>query len=491
MTNTAPLLAALVTIPGREESVSRALESLRPQVDRIHVVCHDMTEPPEAVRRLADLWICEPDRRAGSAKLHWSREWDGIYLACDDDWVYPPDYAATMAGWVERFDRHTLVTCHGRLLPANVKHIIDDAQYHARADRETQGRWLNYPGACALAWHTSLAVPDRIHDMEAREQAALALWAQGHKVPIWLVPHPAGWLQSCLPEGGRSIWETDKRTGFAAQNKSVQSVRPWVVNRWIGEFGSRWERERNSDTTRWRHNPKLAGKALAESIGLRVPRILRGPVADLSDLKPPSVDKFVVKANEGHSGHGALPLRRKGKGYEGPGLKFKNWQAVLGLLDSRTYRGREIPLHQLEVQPYPRRLRGPWFIEEYIDGREFKCYVVGHELQFAITKYPPRGGSARFCAFDRHGAEIECPKTSLRTTSLDAPRDVVALVEASEAISRASGLPMGRFDFYEDAKGLALGEVTPFPGMAPAYLPEWDRRMLVVLEAHEAQEVAA
>lgn len=229
-------LAALATVPGREAALEQCLRSLRPQVDRIHVVLHDMTVPPRCVVELADEYCCEADTRGSAAKLHWTQSHRGLYLACDDDWIYPPDYAETMERWVRRWKGQALVTCHGRILKPQSLSFANVVSFWPPQAR-TDGTWLNYPGACALAFDTRLNVPDRVPGKNL-EEAHLAVWAQELGVPIWLVPHAEKWLTYLLNDRKDlpTIWAEEKRAGFANRNAVFADFRArgathWTVHR--------------------------------------------------------------------------------------------------------------------------------------------------------------------------------------------------------------------------------------------------------------------
>lgn len=212
------ILAALATVPGREEALRKCLLSLRPQVDKIHVVCHDMTTVPACVQELADEAICEPDTRGSAAKLHWSGNHVGLYLGCDDDFLYPPDYVETMRRWVRRWKGRALVTCHGRVMKPD---SVEFGNVHAfwPPQGPTTGTWLNYPGGCAMAFDTRLQVPSTVPGKNL-EEAYLAVWGQYRKVPIWLVPHPDGWLKYLLKDDPKvpTIWTAEKKARFANRN---------------------------------------------------------------------------------------------------------------------------------------------------------------------------------------------------------------------------------------------------------------------------------
>lgn len=230
--NMAPVprsLAVLATIPGRESALEGALLSLRPQVEQLRVICHDRDDPPECVTRLADHWLCEPDTRGSAAKLHWSRTWIGLYLGCDDDFKYPPDYVETMLRWVQRWKGKALVTIHGRAFPPRPKTYLEPDLRVAPLG-ESEGAWINFPGAAGIAWDTRLQVPDRVTfsggiPTKNQEEAFLGLWAQQHRVPIWLVPHPSSWVQWLLPKDapGRTIYDDEKRGGFKVRQRLLKS----------------------------------------------------------------------------------------------------------------------------------------------------------------------------------------------------------------------------------------------------------------------------
>lgn len=182
-----------------------------------------MAEPPAAVRTFADEWICEPDTRGSAAKLHWADAWTGLYLGCDDDLHYPPDYVATMLQWVRRYKGKALVTCHGRTLaPGSVSFLNVTAS--SAPQQANGGYWLNYPGGCAMAFDTRLGVPSRVPGKNL-EEAHLAVWAQAQRVPIWLVPHRAGWLRYLL-EGSKlpTIWTAEKNARFANRNAVLAPI---------------------------------------------------------------------------------------------------------------------------------------------------------------------------------------------------------------------------------------------------------------------------
>lgn len=229
------ITACLATMPDRVASLEKCLRSLRPQVDSLRVICHDVTEPPLIVREMADVWSCEPDRYGSAAKLRWANEVDGLYLGCDDDVLYPSDYVETMLRWVRRWKGKAIACCHGRVLSPRATSFTE-SQATGLAFAETQGMWLNYPGALGIAFDTRLDIP-AVCPVKSCEEAWLAVWAQRAEVPIWLVPHAKGWLQYMAPpDATKTIWHEEKSSGFTRRNSILSPIgsgegwklhRPW------------------------------------------------------------------------------------------------------------------------------------------------------------------------------------------------------------------------------------------------------------------------
>jgi len=224
-TTTDRTLAVVVTMPGRP--LEQVLASLRPQVDELAVYCNGFKSVPKSAA-IADHVRCDLANSVGaSGKFFLSRQWEGIYLACDDDLCYPPDYVERMRDAVRQFDGRALVTCHGRVLDAG---CFEAAEETYRALDDCPGRWLNYPGSCALAFDTWLRVPDVFP--KNNEESALAVWAQRRGVPIWLLPHCAGWLETLLPPkyDGPTVWKAEKAAGFANRNAMLSQIADWPVH---------------------------------------------------------------------------------------------------------------------------------------------------------------------------------------------------------------------------------------------------------------------
>ncbi len=219
-------LAAIATQPERLAKLERTLRSLRPQVTKLHVVLNGYTEPPDIVKELGDEWVCVPgnDDRAG-AKFRWSETYGGLYLTCDDDIVYPPDYEAVVRRWVRRWKGQAIVTFHGRVVAPRARHVNEIVGPVVGFFLPlNEGRWINYPGSGVMGWDTRLGVPAHF-DFQYDEEALVSRWAQERGIPIWAAPHPKGWILDQNKPEDPATWKAEKADDWKRANAIVV---PWA-----------------------------------------------------------------------------------------------------------------------------------------------------------------------------------------------------------------------------------------------------------------------
>ena len=114
--------ASLASIPERERSLRQTVASLLPQIDRLGVYLNGYGSVPDFLHdpRIDVARSQEHGDRGDAGKMFWTDAGDfDYYLACDDDIIYPPDYAERMVAAIEQYGRRALVGCHGALLRHN------------------------------------------------------------------------------------------------------------------------------------------------------------------------------------------------------------------------------------------------------------------------------------------------------------------------------------------------------------------------------------
>lgn len=231
-------LAALASIPTRAHLLSDTLASLRPQVDRIAVYLNGYEIVPPCVPELADEWIQCSENEGAERKFFWAPEHRGIYLSCDDDIIYPPDYAATM---LEALTEHGgIVTAHGRVFlgrPVDVHDVRPGSVgiFHRRID---YGRHVNHGGTGVMAWNAQAVSMRREWALKNMSDMQVAVWAQCANVPMWLIKHEANWLRSPTTEDPQGLFRLSQAQSHRRRNKLLREhgdTRGWRMCEHQGE----------------------------------------------------------------------------------------------------------------------------------------------------------------------------------------------------------------------------------------------------------------
>jgi len=215
------VIVGMATIPSRIDVARQAIASLLPQCDAIFIHCdgHGTDDSWHAHARAIGFgfgayFLGSPILDAGKRGAAWKFaaleddiEDDGILLTCDDDFAYPPDYAATMVAALERAEsangRGCVVTAHGATHEREWRRSYPDASA-TRGCRHM--RRINVPGTGVMA-----ARVGTIRDFpiptggDCREDPRFGVWCQREGVPIYAVPHAAGWLVDLLPPGAPTL----------------------------------------------------------------------------------------------------------------------------------------------------------------------------------------------------------------------------------------------------------------------------------------------
>lgn len=229
----APILAALAAQQRRSNFLPLVLASLRGQVDRLHVYLNGWNETPACVRDLADEHVLNPANVGAERKLHWATTHGGVYLSCDDDIIYPPDYAATMTEAVEQWGGRAIVSAHGRVYKPQALHVSDvDTGSIGIFHHACNARWVNHAGTGCMAWDASkISVPTEWPESNAADMQ-LAIWAQQNRIPIWRVAHKSGWLKPLAVSDPFGLFRRSQKTGHVRRNELLRahtSERGWSL----------------------------------------------------------------------------------------------------------------------------------------------------------------------------------------------------------------------------------------------------------------------
>lgn len=233
------------------------------------------------------------------------------------------------------------------------------------------------------------------------------------------------------------------------------------------------------DHPAWAYDRKLAGRALAQRLGIRVPALLSGP-GELEDLTPPEVPA-VLKPDAGSVGYGVLLLRPNRGRYTTPDGVLRSWS---GVLDA----ARLAQAHRRSARPHD-QIDGPWFVEAAVTPDAFppvtyRLWTFRGGVKLVTAGYNPgvAGGDKRVHAWDPcDGWRPVNPWAETRKIidpGLPLPVHGDEMLAAARRVLAAVGVPFLRIDVYDTADGPVFGEITPVPTWAHIrHTPEWDQRM--------------
>ena len=193
-------IASLATIPSRD--VSRTLESLKSQMD---VVCvnYNFTD-------LANSAFGDASKFLPFANFFDDLPEDCYCFTCDDDLIYPPDYASEMIAAIEKYNRKAIITCHGRTFPKRkissyYRDKLEGYRCLGRVERDVK---VDSGGTGVMAWHASLMSPPiNLFKSANMADVFVAGYAKQLDIPIICIAHDYEWLKYIDQPTGSTIWE--------------------------------------------------------------------------------------------------------------------------------------------------------------------------------------------------------------------------------------------------------------------------------------------
>lgn len=211
--------------PGRLESLKATVNSLVNQVDIIRICFNGYTSiPPEFDHPKFECIIPAIDR-TDLGKFHWlhSIKEHELYLSCDDDIIYPPDY-------VQVIRRHehlgAVLSFHGRILNplGNPKSYYRGGHVcYSFLDACPVSLQLHVPGTGVMAIFTTDAEIDPVPD-DAPNCMADLVFANMCQSDIHLIPHSGNWLKNTYVHGCITSQFTNKSADESLHLQQVKKL---------------------------------------------------------------------------------------------------------------------------------------------------------------------------------------------------------------------------------------------------------------------------
>lgn len=229
-------IASLATVPDRIHLLDRVIESLIPQMDRIFVYLNGHTQIPPCLRRhTVRVARSQQYGNLGDVgKFFWADQLPGnscYHFTCDDDLVYPVDYATTLIDGIERYDRTAIVSVHGAILREPITSYYRSRGVYACLESLDVDTQVDVLGTGVMAYHTD-TISLSIHDFSVANMADVwcAVAAKRQNIPRVVIAHRQGWLGYLPPPAGTTIYERYTATGDdAKQTEVIRAEAPWTL----------------------------------------------------------------------------------------------------------------------------------------------------------------------------------------------------------------------------------------------------------------------
>ena len=208
------ITANLATIKSRRYTLQGVIDSLKDQVDTVRVYANDY------VPEVRDAEVYTGEDYTDNSKFYWLLESEGIYLSCDDDLIYPPDYVETILEGMRKYPG-CWITFHGRkLLGYGLDYYRGHLVYRCLGD--VAGDYeLDVPGTGVSAFNTKDFKFDmrewkykRMSDIMAGQEIAK------RKKKIICLHHKAGWIKHL--ENKSTIYHEE--IGKPSQNQQADLI---------------------------------------------------------------------------------------------------------------------------------------------------------------------------------------------------------------------------------------------------------------------------
>ena len=206
---------------GRLQSLKLSINSIINQVDLIRICFNGYKSIPEEFDHPKFECIIPPTDLTDLGKFHFLRVGEK-YFTCDDDIIYPSDYAQ----YTLRHSRLApVVTYHGRILNplGNPKSYYRGGhQVYSFLDSCPNATKLHIPGTGVMMIDTDLAEIDPIPTSPLC--MADLVFANACQSDIALIPHSGGWIKNNYVHGCITSRFTNKNADESEQIEQVKKL---------------------------------------------------------------------------------------------------------------------------------------------------------------------------------------------------------------------------------------------------------------------------
>ena len=246
---------AIASIPSREQSLKKTIDSLIKQADIIHVFLNNYNEIPKFLCRDKIEVVRSQDYcdKGDAGKFFWANKIDGFYLTCDDDIIYPDYYVENLIDKIKEHGMYCVCGWHGSLINDSFNNYYD-TKSRKIFSYEKQRPWdtaVHILGTGCLGFHTNV-LKISFDDFKIPNMADIffAKIAQEKKIPLYVIAHKANQLITINNTQENSINFCSKNNIVSKKNTKIEQTNivkniNWNTHEWnslkillIGRFSA-------------------------------------------------------------------------------------------------------------------------------------------------------------------------------------------------------------------------------------------------------------
>lgn len=217
------ILAGIASIPGRIVQLTRTIESLLPQVDKIHLSLNKYYIIPEIIQHPK----VEAVLTQGSDEQKFRKLEGEIFLSCDDDLIYPTNYVEVIKQALNEYD---IVTFHGRNFFSKypiLSYYRDKSSRYRCLDKVATDIPVQFGGTGCMAFKPE-KIKISLDDFPSKYMADIhfAKLAKEQGKQIVCLAHEAGWIG--YQEVGSTIYDRFKNEDYEQTERANQVLRQTV-----------------------------------------------------------------------------------------------------------------------------------------------------------------------------------------------------------------------------------------------------------------------
>lgn len=209
------ITASIASMPTRIYSLKETVISIINQVDQILVYLNNYETIPYYLEnpKIKVVLSKFAFRDLGDAgKFFGASGVNGYHFTMDDDIIYPHDYVKKTIEAIEKYNRKSIVSYHGRIFDKKpVKSYYKDAKRQLSFLKTVyHDEIIDVPGTGVMAYHTD-TIKFNLMDFETTNMADIwaAKKAKQNKIPITILSHTRNWLkESKLSDINQSIYKS-------------------------------------------------------------------------------------------------------------------------------------------------------------------------------------------------------------------------------------------------------------------------------------------